>query len=124
MVLPSRQALRPFLHPYGFRFRLILMADAISLESRRVQPNPRVVEHLEYLLRRARSGDVDGVVTLSHSLTGRCGYTMCGHCVSFEMIGALGIAYHELVSTGAERAEWHEGETPNPPPSEEDPDAV
>lgn len=53
------------------------------------EPRPALVEYLEELLERARSGDLQGIVTVGSDADGYASYGLVGACGGFSMQGAL-----------------------------------
>lgn len=58
------------------------------------EPNLALIKYLENLLDRARSGDLQGIVTVGMDADGLAAYGLIGSCGGFAMQGAL-----TLVST-------------------------
>jgi len=53
------------------------------------EPNLALIKYLETLLARARSGELQGVVTVGMDADGYAGYGLVGRCGGFAMQGAL-----------------------------------
>ena len=56
------------------------------------EPRPALVKYLEDLLERARSGDLQGIVTVGMDADGFAAYGLIGSCGGFAMQGALTLA--------------------------------
>lgn len=63
-----------------------------------VEPDVGMIEHLEELLKRARAGEIMGVLTVAQDTMGAAQYSVQNMRNRFEILGYLSHAMHQLQS--------------------------
>lgn len=60
------------------------------------EPSPRVIEHLELLLEKAKTGEIVGIAYAVNNADRSVGWNWCGSLRNVTIIGALAGAQYEM----------------------------